>query len=437
LHRKTVKPSNSVFVLNKDKQPLSPCHPARARELLDKKKASVFRLYPFTIILKTQKKNPKFQDTRVKIDPGSRTTGIALIIEGEKKGWFLIWAANLEHRGHAIVKKLISRRQQRRSRRNRKTRYRQPRFSNRKHSKPKGWLPPSLLSRVNNVTTIVKRIQKFCYVESCTVETVKFDTQKMQNSEIKGIEYQQGELQGYEVKEYLLEKYKRTCIYCGKTDVPLEVEHIVPKSKNGSNRVSNLAIACHFCNQKKGNKNLEEFLKKKPDILKSVKSELKKSLSDVAAVNSTRKKIKEELKKLIIETSFSKGYITKYNRLKQKYKKDHWIDAACVGKYSGIEVFIPKRFKPIIIKANGRGHRRFCSMDKYGFPKSKPRQRRKQIEGVQSNDTVRATHKKGTFVGRVGLSNDQFTMKVETGYIRFNASDCKILHKEDGYVYSV
>ena len=434
--QKTVKPSNRVFVLNKDKQPLSPCHPARARELLCKKKARVFRMYPFTIILRKQKINPVFQDTRVKIDPGSKTTGIAVILEGEKKKWFLVWAANLEHKGHAIVKKLLARRQLRRSRRNRKTRYRQPMFSNRKASKPHGWLPPSLLSRVNNVTTWIKRIQRFCYIESCTVETVKFDTQKIQNSEIKGIEYQQGELQGYEVKEYLLEKYKRTCVYCGKQNVPLEVEHIVPRSKNGSNRISNLAIACHTCNQKKGNTVLEEFLKNNSKLLKKIKKGLKQSLSDVAAVNSTRKKIKEELKKLIPETSFSYGYITKYNRLKQKYNKDHWVDAACVGKYSGI-VFIPKRFKPLRIKANGRGHRRFCSMDKFGFPKSKPRQRRKQIEGVQSNDVVRVVHKRGTFVGRVGLSNDQFVMKIESGYIRFKASDCEILHKEDGYAYSV
>jgi hypothetical protein len=156
--QKTHKPSNRVFVLNKDKQPLSPCHPARARELLEKKKARIFRHFPFTIILKTQKKEPKFQDTRVKIDPGSKTTGIAVILECGKRGWVLVWAANLEHRGQSIVKKLISRRQQRRSRRNRKTRYRQPRFSNRKSSKPSGWLPPSLLSRVNNVLTWVKRI---------------------------------------------------------------------------------------------------------------------------------------------------------------------------------------------------------------------------------------------------------------------------------------
>lgn len=191
------KITNRVFVLNKDKKPLSPCHPARARELLDKGKAKVFKMQPFTIILKKQKKNPKFQDTKIKIDPGSKTTGLAIILKSKNKGWFLVWAANLEHRGQAIVQKLISRRQIRRSRRNRKTRYRQTRFLNRKSSKPKGWLPPSLLSRVNNIITWVKRLQKSCKIKSCTLETVRFDTQKMMNPKVFGYKYQQGTLFGY------------------------------------------------------------------------------------------------------------------------------------------------------------------------------------------------------------------------------------------------
>jgi 5-methylcytosine-specific restriction endonuclease McrA len=65
----------------------------------------------------------------------------------------------------------------------------------------------------------------------------------MQDAEISGVSYQQGELAGYEVREYLLEKWQRRCAYCGKTDVPLEIEHIIPKSRGGSNRVSNLTLA--------------------------------------------------------------------------------------------------------------------------------------------------------------------------------------------------
>jgi len=244
-----------VFVLDKNKKPLMPCHPARARELLKKGKAAIFRYYPFTIILK-EREGGNVQSVQIKIDPGSKYTGVALVADF-KRGKKVIWASVIYHRGHVIKKNLDTRRAVRRSRRNRKTRYRQPRFLNRK--KEKGWLPPSLISRVDNTITWVKRIRRFSPVTSISMELVRFDTQKLENPEIKGVEYQRGTLYGYEVKEYLLEKWGRKCAYCGKENVPLEIEHIVPKSRSGTNRVSNLTLACHECNQKKGSMTAEEF----------------------------------------------------------------------------------------------------------------------------------------------------------------------------------
>jgi 5-methylcytosine-specific restriction endonuclease McrA len=125
---------------------------------------------------------------------------------------------------------------------------------------------------------------------------VRFDLQKLQNPETSGVMYQQGELAGYEVREYLLEKFARRCVYCGATDTRLEVEHLIPRSKGGSNRVSNLAIACHPCNQAKGNQGIKDFLSGKPDILKRILSQAKKPLADAAAVNTTRWALLERLK---------------------------------------------------------------------------------------------------------------------------------------------
>ncbi len=196
------------------------------------------------------------QETQVKVDPGAKTSGIA-VVASFKRGLRCIWAAELSHRGYTIRDNLLKRRQLRRSRRSRKTRYRQPRFDNR--TRPGGWLPPSLQSRVNNVTTWLNRLTRFCPVTHLTLESVRFDTQLMQNPDISGVEYQQGELQGYEVREYLLDKWDRKCTYCGAINVPLEVEHIVPKSRGGSNRVSNLTLACNDCNRDKGNKTAAEF----------------------------------------------------------------------------------------------------------------------------------------------------------------------------------
>jgi len=106
---------------NYPKKPLNLVNPARARELLNKQKAAVFRVFPFTLILKTAIDNPTIKPLTLKLDPGSKYTGIALLY-GEN----VIWCAELEHRGYQIKDALLSRRQLRRSRRNRKTRYRKP-----------------------------------------------------------------------------------------------------------------------------------------------------------------------------------------------------------------------------------------------------------------------------------------------------------------------
>jgi hypothetical protein len=193
-----------VFVLDTNKQPLMPTHPAKARKLLAAGKAAVYRRYPFTIILKYAVEQPELQPVELKLDPGSKTTGVSIVAQFTR-GWFVLWAANLHHRGQVVKKNLDSRRAIRRGRRTRKTRYRQPRFNNR--TRPKGWLPPSLLSRVVNVEVWGGRLIRSCPLSAIQVETVRFDTQLMVNPEVSGVEYQQGELQGYEVREYLLEKW--------------------------------------------------------------------------------------------------------------------------------------------------------------------------------------------------------------------------------------
>lgn len=226
---------SKVFVLDTNKQPLNPIHPGRARILLSQGKAAVFRHYPFTLILKQEVSNPKIEPLRVKIDPGAKTSGLALINDTTGE---VVWVAELHHRGFQIRESLTSRRQLRRSRRNRKTRYRKPRFLNR--TRLKGWLPPSLSSRAANILTWVKRLSSLCQITTISEELVRFDTQQMQDAEISGIGYQQGTLFGYEIREFLLEKWNRTCAYCGAKDTKLEIEHIQPRSKGGSNRISNL-----------------------------------------------------------------------------------------------------------------------------------------------------------------------------------------------------
>ena len=145
-----------VFVLDKNFKALDPCRPARARLLLKQGRAKVLRRYPFTIILSDlEVENCTTHDYHLKIDPGSKTTGVSY-----RQDNTVIWGAEITHRGFQIRDALTSRRQLRRSRRSRKTRYRKPRFLNRK--RPSGWLAPSLMSRVHNILTWVKKLIRFC-----------------------------------------------------------------------------------------------------------------------------------------------------------------------------------------------------------------------------------------------------------------------------------
>jgi hypothetical protein len=150
-----------------NKQPLMPCHPARARKLLRKGKAAIYRRYPFTIIMK-HGIGGYLQPVEIKFDPGSRTTGIALVGHFER-GSEVIWAGNLNHRGLQIKTNLESRRAIRHSRRHRKTRYRPARFLNRQRSK--GWLPPSLQSRVDNVKNWMFKLSRLAPLTQIAVET--------------------------------------------------------------------------------------------------------------------------------------------------------------------------------------------------------------------------------------------------------------------------
>jgi hypothetical protein len=114
---------SKVFVLDTNMRLLNPVHPGRARMLLKQGKAAIDRRYPFTIVLKTIISAP-VQPLRLKLDPGSKTTGLAIV---NAAGGEVVFAAELTHRGQAIRTSMQRRRAIRRNRRQRKTRYRKPR----------------------------------------------------------------------------------------------------------------------------------------------------------------------------------------------------------------------------------------------------------------------------------------------------------------------
>jgi hypothetical protein len=185
----------SVLVVDQERRPLAPVHPGSARWLLSHGQAAVLHRAPFTLILKRVGLETRPEPLRLKLDPGSHTTGLAVVNDGTGH---VVWAAELTHRGEEVKHALDQRRGVRRSRRQRHTRYRQPRFCNRRR-KP-GWQPPSRQSRVQNVLTWVERLRRWCPLGALSLELVKFDTQRLQQPEIRGTAYQQGELAGYELR---------------------------------------------------------------------------------------------------------------------------------------------------------------------------------------------------------------------------------------------
>lgn len=420
---------SSVFVLDTQKRPLNPVHPGQARRLLRTGQAAVWRHYPFTILLKEALPHAPVEPLRLKIDPGSKTTGVAILNETRRQ---VVVAAEISHRGQHIRDRLLARRAVRHSRRRRHTRYRPARFDNRR--RPDGWLAPSLKSRIQNILTWTARWQRLCPITAVSMELVKFDTQLMQNADISGVEYQQGELVGYEVRQYLLEKWKRTCAYCGSTNVSLQIEHLTPKVRGGSNRVSNLTLACEPCNRAKGSQTAAEFGHAE------LQAKAKQPLKDAAAINTTRWALYERLQATGLPVEMGSGGRTKWNRTQRGLPKSHWLDAACVGASTPV-MLRTAGVVPLRIKACGREARQMCRMDKYGFPRTSAKGHR-SVKGFETGDLVRAIvpsgSKAGTHVGRIAVrASGSFNIITAQGIIQgISYRHCQSIQRADGYSYT-
>ena len=422
-----------VFVVDTDRKPCNPVDPGKARILLSQGKAAVLRRFPFTIVLKAVS-TEAVRPYRLKFDPGSKQTGVALVDEESST---VVFAMEIIHRGWAISKALAARKGVRRNRRSRNTRYRKPGLPNTK--RPQGWLAPSLKHRVFTVSTWSQRISRYVPVTNLSQELVRFDMQAMECPEISGAEYQQGTLAGYEIREYLLNKWERKCTYCGAENVPLQIEHIHAKANGGTNRISNLALACEPCNTKKGTLDIKVFLKSKPDLLEKIEKQAKASLKDAAAVNATRWALFSCLKETGIPVETGSGGRTKFNRVSQGYPKAHWIDAACVG-VSGANVNIPSDIVPLVAKATGHGCRQVTRTDRFGFPRQSAK-KGGAVFGFQTGDIVRASIPKGksqgTHIGKVAVrATGRFDILKDGGKVGgVNHRYCNIIHKKDGYQY--
>jgi len=435
----------SVFVLDRSGLPLMPCSEKRARLLLVRNRARVHRLMPFAIRLTDRHAaDCLFQPLQLKLDPGSKSTGAALVRIAEHinnaTGEVQLEAAVLNlfeliHRGRQISEALTARRQMRRRRRS-TLRYRAPRFDNR--TKPAGWLAPSLQHRVDTTAGLVARLRRLSPITSLAQELVRFDMQGIENPEIAGLEYQQGTLAGYEAREYLLEKWGRECAYCGDKDTPLNIDHVHPKARGGTNRISNLTLACIPCNTKKGAQDVREFLARDPKRLANLLAQLKRPLKDAAAVNATRWALFNALKATGLPVSAGSGGRTKFNRHVLGIPKTHALDAACVGQVDALSDW---RVATLSIKCTGRGSYQRTRLDAFGFPRGYL-MRTKTVKGFRTGDFVRAEvpagKKVGAHVGRVAVRRTgSFNIQTGSAVVQgISHRHCRLIQRADGYGYS-
>lgn len=419
-----------VFVLDRSKKPLDMISHAKARILLKNKLAVVHKVYPFTIRLKDNSCVSNDKTYTVKLDPGSKHTGIAIVDNKDS----VVMFAEIEHRGHIIKKNMDSRKMIRRKRRSRNTRYRPARFLNR--TKPKGWLAPSVKSRADNVINFIKKYKKIININKVMIENVSFDVAQMTaGTNLAGTAYQQGPLYLNKLRSFVFSRSNGECVYCGAKAT--EVDHIIPRANRGTNSVYNLVASCRACNKKKSNLSLKDFGK----LMNKDYSHLepKKLPKDAAIVQSARNYMAREITKLVSDTTTHDAWLTKYNRDELGLPKEHYYDALSVGE-------IPSKFnfltdKILLISAKGRGSRQMCSMNKYGFPRTSPKGS-KSVEGFQTGDMVKAIvtrgSKQGEYLGRVVVkTKGSFDIKVKNSLVQgIGYKYCRLIQKGDGYSYN-
>lgn len=323
-----------VYVISKDGQPLMPTkRSGKVYRLLKSKQAKVVRRCPFTIQLLYEPETTIVQEVVLGQDTGSKHIGTACVANNE-----VLYQSQIELRTD-IKSKMDGRRQSRKFRRNRKTRYRKPRFLNRKNSTRLDRLPPSVRHKIQAHIDEIEFCKKILPISKIVLEVSQFDTHLMKNPTLisekaKCWGYQNGFNYGFSSrKEAILNRDNYTCQCCGKKKVRLEVHHIIYRSNGGTDDESNLITLCEDCHS--GVHDGTISINKKPRNMKL------KYATHMSVIRSYLLNVYPEA----IETF---GFVTKENRNHLSLPKDHYIDA-CVIASSGKkyklnnEIFYKKR----------------------------------------------------------------------------------------------
>ena len=402
-----------VYVLNKDGQPLMPTgRCGKVRRLLRDKKAKTVKRCPFTIQLLYEAET-NTQPITLGVDAGSKHIGVSATTEDK-----VLYEADVELRDD-IVKLLSTRREQRSARRNRKTRYRKPRFNNR--TRHEGWLAPSVRQKVDCHLQVIANVHKLLPITNVVIETASFDIQKIKIPEISSTDYQQGEQLGFwNVREYVLFRDEHTCQCCkGKSkDSILNVHHIESR-KTGGDAPNNLITLCETCH-----KGYHAGTVKLPKTIHRGMS-----FRDAAFMGIMRWAVYNRLKEQYPNVRLTYGYITKNTRIRNGLMKEHYIDARCISSHLNAEplgyVFYQKKIR----SHNRQIHK--ATINKGGYRKLN--QAPYHVKGFILNDKVRAANREWYIHGR--RAKGSFVLKNLAGEkLEIAPSKIKKMFSQHGYI---
>ena len=347
-----------------------PCSPVKARLLLKEKKAVVKRRTPFTIQL-TQATGETVQPVTLGVKAGSKEIGLSASTDKAE-----LFASSVQLRTD-VVDLLSTRRELRHARRNRKTRYRAPRFDNRVHSKNKGWLAPSIENKINTHLSRVAAVRKLLPVSKIVVETAAFDIQKIKNPDIEGTDYQQGEQLGFwNIREYVLFRDGPRCCHCGgKSKDPILNVHHLESRKTGGDAPNNLITLCETCH--KAYHAGKIMLKQKRG----------QAFRDAAFMGVMRwtffNRLKAQCSEIEVQNTY--GYLTKNTRIRNGLAKTKTTDAYCIAGNLGA-----KRLGDYFFQKQTRRHNR--QIHKMSILKGGVRKRQQapyEVKGFRLFDKIR------------------------------------------------
>ena len=377
-----------------------PTTPQKARKLLKQNKAKVINYKPFTIQLLYVTGEAK-QPINLGIDLGAKHIGVAITSKSN-----VLAKGEIELR-QDVKSSLDTRRQYRRGRRHRKTRYRKPRFDNRKRSK--GWLPPSIQSRIDNTFMWIDKFVDLLPNPNLTIEVGKFDVAKMINPKIEGIDYQKGQTYGYyDVRYYVFARDSYTCQVCKKKDKILQTHHIKYVSKGGSNRADNLITVCTDCHTSKNHKEggvLYDWM---------IKNKKVKTYKEATFMNTIRQRIFSKYPNAII----TYGSVTTPKRKELGLEKTHYNDAIAISGIESIRHNVNETFKIKQFRKKKRS-----------LHEATARKGRKTPNKTQKRNSKNTKYQNGFYL------NDKVRLFGKVGFISgFTSGGCYVKDIDNSYI---